>query len=52
MLTRLKDYEQMKKNLDSPIVFLERSLYSDKNVFMKNFAINGVTQKAEIEVYD
>jgi regulatory protein len=42
----------MKKNLDSPIVFLERSLYSDKNVFMKNFAINGVAQKAEIEVYD
>ena len=52
MLTRLQDYEKMKLNKESPIVFLERSLYSDKNVFMKNFGINGVTNTAELEVYN
>jgi deoxyadenosine/deoxycytidine kinase len=51
MLTRLQDFEKMKAPQSAPIVFSERSIFSDRHVFMKNFEIGDVVTKAEKAVY-
>jgi deoxyadenosine/deoxycytidine kinase len=52
MLTRLLDYEKIISTKGAPVVFVERSIFSDKNVFMENFSKNGIATEAEIAVYN
>lgn len=41
----------MKNAKNSPMVFSERSVFSDRNVFMKNFELGSVVNNAEKAVY-
>ena len=51
MLTRLQDYEKMRTPNSAPIVFSERSIFSDRHVFFRNFEKGNVVNKAEQAVY-